>query len=316
MTKEKCLVTGCAGFIGSHLAEKLVSLGYEVIGVDAFCNSYSPAIKRRNLANLLSSKSKKFIFLEQDLNKMNLKEILKGVDYIFHQAASAGVRKSWGTNFDLFVENNIFATQRLLEAAKNKTLKKFIFASSSSVYGDSPLPMKETNVLKPISPYGVTKLASENLCYLYGENYKLPIISLRYFTVYGPRQRPDMSLFLFIKGILQNKEIIVYGGGKQTRDFTYISDVVWANILAMQCTRIGECFNIGGGTQIAINKVIGFLEKLIGRKARIRYAAVQQGDVEHTLADTQKAQEMLKFHPQIDFNQGLNEEIKWLQKLV
>lgn len=316
MTKEKCLVTGCAGFIGSHLAEKLINLGYEVIGVDAFCDSYSPAIKRRNLANLLSSKSKKFTLLEQDLNKINLKKILEGVDYIFHQAASAGVRKSWGADFDLYVKNNIFATQKLLEAAKNKPLKKIVFASSSSVYGDSPLPMKETNVLKPLSPYGVTKLASENLCYLYWKNYKLPVINLRYFTVYGPRQRPDMSLFLFIKGILQNREIVVYGDGKQTRDFTYISDVIQANLLAMQCPRLGECFNIGGGTQMAINKVIGLVEKLIGRKARIRYADVQQGDVEHTLADTLKAQKILRFQPQFDFNQGLNEEIKWLQKLV
>ena len=309
-----CLVTGCAGFIGSHLCEALLKLNYKVVGIDCFSDYYSREFKDKNIQKCL--KSKNFELIEEDLLKCDLSQLINGVDYIFHQAAQAGVRASWGDNFKIYTDNNILATQKLLESCKNSTqLKKFVYASSSSVYGDSELPMRERNHPRPISPYGVSKLAAEHLCYLYWKNYSTPTITLRYFTVYGPRQRPDMAFHKFIKAILEDLKILIFGDGKQTRDFTYISDAVDANILAMENKVAGEVFNIGGGSRVTINEVIRLLERILMKKANVRYVQEQKGDVLHTLADTTKSREILTFKPRVSIEEGLAAEVAWLQQL-
>jgi len=308
----KTLVTGCAGFIGSHLAERLLELNHEVIGVDSFTDYYSIKQKETNITDLMNEK--RFYMVEKDLLKIDLPKLLSGVDYVFHQAAQAGVRYSWGDSFEVYTKNNILSTQKLLEACKNSQIKKLIYASSSSIYGDvKSLPMKESATPAPVSPYGVTKLAAEHLCYLYSKNFKVPTISLRYFTVYGPRQRPDMAFNKFIKAISSGEEIQVFGDGKQTRDFTYISDITDANILAMQSdVDDGEAFNIGGGSRRILNDVIKIIEKETGKKANINYIEKQAGDVNHTYADTSKAADKLSYKPKISLKQGIKEEVKWM----
>lgn len=311
--KSRCLVTGVAGFIGSHLAERLVDLGYEVIGIDSFLDYYPREIKEGNIANLLSKKG--FTFIEGDLLQVNLPDLIRDTDYIFHEAAQAGVRASWGQDFSIYVNCNVLATQRLLEAAKGCKIKRFIYASSSSVYGDiDTLPMKEDSILKPISPYGVTKLAAENLCYLYFKEFEIPIVSLRYFTVYGERQRPDMAFHKFIKAAFNNKECAIYGDGSQTRDFTYIKDAIQANILAMENPVVGEVFNIGGGAQITLNRAIEVLERVMDKKVSLRYIESQKGDVRHTYADTSKAKELLGYKPESNLEEGLFKEVEWLKR--
>jgi UDP-glucose 4-epimerase len=302
----KALVTGCAGFIGSHLVAKLLDSDYEVIGIDCFTDYYSRAIKEANLSNALQNNN--FKLIEEDILNMHK---FPAVDYVFHQAAQAGVRASWGKSFEIYTRNNIEATQKLLEFYKDFAIKKFVYASSSSVYGDAELPMKEDSLLKPVSPYGVTKLAGENLCYLYYKNYGVPIVSLRYFTVYGPRQRPDMAIHKFVKAISNGNEITVYGDGTQTRDFTYVDDAVEANILAAENNIIGEVFNIGGGSRIRVNALIDEIEKIVGKKANMKYIEKQKGDVRDTWADVSKARVMLNWKPKIDIHYGMRKYIGW-----
>ncbi len=310
----RSIVTGCAGFIGSHLTERLIDIGSEVVGIDNFNDTYSRLIKEKNLECLRGSKQ--FRFHEADILSMDLDRVLEDVDYVFHQAAQAGVRSSWGKYFKSYTDNNIIATQMLLESLKGKGVKKFIYASSSSVYGDCQLPMKEDSITKPVSPYGVSKLAGENLCQLYNKNYGIPTISLRYFTVYGPRQRPDMAFHKFIKKILNGDKIVVYGTGKQTRDFTYIDDVIEANILAMNSEFFGEVFNIGGGTRIILQDVIGLLGRVLDKKPKIEFNDFQKGDVKDTEADVKKSRRMLSFSPKIKIEEGLEKEIEWIKKLM
>ena len=308
----RSLVTGVAGFVGSSLAERLIREGHEVIGVDCFTDYYARSIKEENLKGLL--KEEQFTFFEADVSWVNLGEFLNGVDYVFHQAAQAGVRSSWGDEFNVYTSNNVLATQRLLEACKGLEMKRFIYASSSSVYGDSEeLPLREQSFLKPVSPYGVTKLAGEYLCYSYWKNFDIPVVSLRYFTVYGPRQRPDMAFHRFIKAILNDENIEIYGDGEQTRDFTFISDAIEGNMLAMKSDTAGEVFNIGGGSRVSVNEVLEGIQKISGKAARIVYRDVQKGDVRHTLADTSKARKHLGYVPEIDLNTGLTEQWKWLK---
>ncbi len=310
----KSIVTGCAGFIGSHLTDKLLSLGHEVTGIDCFTDYYSRKQKEENISEII--KDRNFSFMEEDLLEIDLEEIIDSADYLFHQAAQAGVRYSWGNSFDVYTRNNILATQKILEACKGSGLKKLIYASSSSVYGDTTeLPMKEDSVLKPVSPYGVSKLAAENLCYLYSKNYNVPCISLRYFTVYGPRQRPDMAFHMFIKAVLENKEFEVFGDGEQTRDYTFISDAVDANIKAME-SEIDDAsvFNIGGGSRKTLNEVIKVIEGTAGKKARIKYIEKQKGDMRHTYADISKARDKLKYAPKVSLEEGLKREVEWLKK--
>ncbi len=315
MLKNKnCLVTGCAGFIGSHLTEKLLELDCPVIGLDSFTDYYRREIKESNIAAF--KKHPKFTLVEKDLSTVDLSRILEDVDYIFHQAAQAGVRTSWGGQFSHYLLSNIAATQNLLEAAKAFPIKKIVYASSSSVYGDSPLPMKEGNVLCPVSPYGVTKLAAENLCYLYFKNYKVPVVSLRYFTVFGPRQRPDMGIHKFINAALQDEKIKVYGDGKQTRDFTFITDIVQANLAAAELGQPGQALNIGGGSQITINEVLSLIESMTGKKLQVEHLGKAKGDVQDTFADIELAKESINYAPICNFEDGLKQQIEHLKLLL
>lgn len=305
----KVLVTGCAGFIGSPLVDKLLESDYGVTGVDCFTDYYHREIKEANISNAL--KNNNFEFMEEDI--LNIEKFPE-VDYVFHLAAQAGVRTSWGKNFEIYTKNNIEATQKLLEFYKDRVIKKFVYASSSSVYGNAELPMREDSLLKPVSPYGVTKLAGENLCYLYWKNYNVPTVSLRYFTVYGPGQRPDMAIHKFVRAILNDKEITVYGDGTQTRDFTYVDDAVEANILAANNNLVGEVFNIGGGSRISVNELINEIEKIVGNKAKIKSIEKQKGDVRDTLADVNKAKKELGWMPMINIYKGLEKYIKWYKR--
>jgi nucleoside-diphosphate-sugar epimerase len=310
----RILVTGAAGFIGSRLSEKLLALGHEVAGIDCLTDYYSPEIKRQNIENALQDS--RFRFLEQDLLEADLPAILTDCDIVLHQAAQAGVRSSWGSDFQTYTDNNILATQRLLEAAKELPIKRFVFASSSSVYGDARrIPVSEEEPPHPISPYGVTKLAAENLCRLYNASFGVPTVMLRYFTVFGPRQRPDMAFHKFIRAMLRDEPIQIFGNGEQTRDFTFIDDAVNANMLAMEKGREGSIYNIGGGARISLNLTIDLLEKIIGKKAIRNHSAVQDGDVLHTWADTTRAQTELGFTPDHDLEDGLRKEFEWLKSI-
>jgi UDP-glucose 4-epimerase len=306
------LVTGCAGFIGSSITDQLLAQGYTVIGIDCFTDYYPIEIKKRNLGSALQQDN--FTFIESDLLDINK---FPDVDYVFHQAAQAGVRASWGESFEVYTRNNILATQKLLEYYKDKKLKKFVYASSSSIYGDVDVfPIKEDTPKKPVSPYGVSKLAAENLCYLYHVNYGLPAVALRYFTVYGPRQRPDMGIYKFIKAALNGSEITIYGDGKQTRDFTYISDIVKANIQATKCKSDWACLNIGGGSRISVNDLLKLIENKTGHKLNIKYAQNQKGDVEHTYADVSAAKDIIGYIPEINIEAGIGKHVEFLRDEV
>lgn len=310
---NSCIVTGCAGFIGSHLCDRLIRNGYKVFGVDSFTAYYPIEIKEENLRNIINNNNFKLIKL--DLANQDLRKVLPKTDYIFHLAGEVGVRNSFGENFENYVKNNILATQKILEFAKDTVeLKKLIFASSSSVYGEvSKVPISEDMNTSPVSPYGVTKLSSEKLCLLYHKNFRVPVIILRYFTVYGPRQRPDMAIYKFIKAILTGDEIIVYGDGNQTRDFTYVDDIVSANILASNCALNGEIFNIGAGTRINIKALIKMIEKKIGKEAKLKYTCSEKGEMRDTLSDITKAKKVFKYNPKFQIDVGLDREIEWFK---
>ncbi len=314
--KKTCLVTGVAGFIGSHLAERLIDEGYRVIGVDCFTDYYAREIKEHNLASL--HRAPGFEFVEAHLGEMDLDTLLEGVSYIFHQAAQAGVRASWGQSFAIYTDLNILTTQKLLEAARRaQQLVRFVYASSSSVYGDSEdLPLREKSLLRPISPYGVSKLAGEHLARLYAKNFGVPTASLRYFTVYGPRQRPDMAFHKFLRAIYAGDTIEIYGDGEQTRDFTFVSDAVEANVLAMDHGEPGDYFNIGGGSRVTLNHCLDLLQRVTGRELHTVHVESKPGDVRHTWADTTTAEEVLGFQPQVSLKEGLEREDAWFQEVM
>ncbi len=311
----RCLVTGTAGFVGSHLAERLLDAGHEVIGVDCLFPYYSTALKRRNVAPLLECDG--FTFIEGDLVDIELGPVVQGIDLVFHQAAQAGVRASWGAGFSLYIRHNVTATQRLLEAFTHRPPRAFIYASSSSVYGNSPLPMCEDARPQPLSPYGMSKLAGEHLCTLYNQNFGIPTVVLRYFTVYGPRQRPDMAINRFIHALLHNGPITVYGDGGQSRDFTYVADVVTANLRAAECidTVAGSIFNVGGGSRITVNALLSLLGELVGHTPRLRYEPAKPGDVDHTGADCSRVARALDFVPSYALHEGLAQQIVWQRRL-
>jgi UDP-glucose 4-epimerase len=311
----KALVTGTAGFIGSHLSTALLARGATVVGIDSFTDYYPREIKAANLAPLLGNRS--FTFVEGALQTTPLDPLLDGVTHIFHLAAQAGVRKSWGDDFRIYTSNNIDATQRLLEALKGRALDRFVYASTSSVYGDGvPLPMREDAALHPVSPYGVTKLAAEHLCFLYRVNFGIPTVALRYFTVYGPRQRPDMGFHRFIRAALTGRPISLYGDGNQTRDFTYVSDAVAATIAAGDRGRPGAVYNIGGGSRVSVNQVFEVIGRITGRTLDVRREAEQKGDMRDTFADTTRARQELGFAPSQTLETGLAAECAWLTDLV
>ena len=307
----KALVTGAAGFIGSHLTGALLDRGYEVTGLDSFTDYYPRPIKEANLA--ANAGRSGFRFVEASVQHADLKALLEGKTHVFHLAAQAGVRKSWGRDFRTYTENNVDATQKLLEECVGRPLHRVVYASSSSLYGDNAsIPMKENALPQPVSPYGVTKLAAEQLCYLYFVNHKVPATSVRYFTVYGPRQRPDMAFNKFIKAALSGQPITLYGDGEQTRDFTFVSDAVAATVAAGEKGVPGRAYNVGGGSRVSVNHVLEIISRLAGKPLDVRREAVQKGDMRDTFADTTLARADLGFAPAVSLEEGLEAEFRWL----
>jgi nucleoside-diphosphate-sugar epimerase len=305
------LVTGCAGFIGSHLTATLLEDGATVVGIDCFTDYYPRSIKESNLS--ANTGRPGFRFIEQRIQDADPAGLLDGVTHIFHLAAQAGVRKSWGRDFRTYTENNIEATQILLEASVGRPIERFVHASSSSVYGDNAsIPMREDALPRPVSPYGVTKLSAEQLGYLYFVNHRVPTVAMRYFTVYGPRQRPDMAFHRFIRAALRDEELSLYGDGEQTRDFTYVADAVAATIAAGTRGVPGRSYNIGGGSRVSMNHVIGIIERMAGRPLRVKHETTQKGDMRDTFADTSLARQDLGFAPAVSLEDGLNAEYQWL----
>ena len=305
------LVTGAAGFIGSHLTTALLDRGYEVTGLDCFTNYYPRRIKDANIA--VNRDRKGFRFITDALQDADLTALLADKTHVFHLAAQAGVRKSWGTDFRTYTENNIEATQRLLEACVGRQLQRVVYASSSSLYGDNAsIPMREDALPQPVSPYGVTKLAAEQLCYLYFVNHGVPATSVRYFTVYGPRQRPDMAFNRFIRAAIAGAPITLYGDGEQTRDFTYVDDAVTATIAAGERGVPGRAYNIGGGSRVTVNHVLEIIGRIAGRPLDVRHEPTQKGDMRDTFADTSLAQRDLGFSPRVSLEEGIEAEYRWL----
>jgi nucleoside-diphosphate-sugar epimerase len=285
-----------------------VEQGHSVCGVDCFVPYYPRATKERNLGRLIEQPT--FILCERDLRSDSLDGLLDGVEAVFHLAAMPGLTASW-TDFELYMTCNLLATQRLVEAARSaKQLRVFVHASTSSVYGRTAVSNEEA-LARPVSPYGVTKLAAEQLVLAYHHVYGLPGVVLRYFSVYGPRQRPDMATNIFIRRILQNEPIVIFGDGQQTRGSTFVSDCVGATLLAAERGRPGDVFNIGGGEARSVNWVIRTLEELVGRPARTQYGPPRPGDQDHTLADITHARSVLGFDPQTPLRAGLAEQVAW-----
>ena len=316
----RVLVTGCAGFIGSHLAETLLSKGYSVIGVDCLTPYYSQKVKQYNLSSLL--KNDRFKFVKLDLSAAsidNLVRLVGGVDVVVHEAAQPGVRASWGVGFEEYVRHNVLATQKFLEACvRAGDIRRFVFASSSSIYGNvREVPIREDVYPKPYSPYGVTKLAAENLCRAYFENYGLPVVMFRYFTVYGPRQRPDMAFHNFIKAMLRGESIHIYGDGGQIRDFTYVGDVVDATIKAIESDDVvGEVINIGSSCPVKLIDAVNLIANILGVKPKIMFEDKKKGDVRVTYADISKARRLLGWKPKTELREGLEKEIEWLREAM
>ena len=307
----KALVTGAAGFIGSHLSAALLDRGAEVVGLDCFTDYYARSLKEANLA--VNTHRDGFRFVEARIQDADLRGLLAGVTHVFHLAAQAGVRKSWGRDFRVYSDNNVDASQQLLEACVGVPLQKFVYASSSSVYGDTvSIPMRETALPQPVSPYGVTKLAAEQLCYLYHVNHGVPTASLRYFTVYGPRQRPDMGFHRFISAAIDGAPITLYGDGEQTRDFTFVRDAVAATMAAGDRGVPGRAYNIGGGSRVSINQVLDIIGRVSGRSLDVRREGAQKGDMRDTFADTSLARADLGFTPTVSLEEGIAAEYRWL----
>jgi len=316
----RVVVTGCAGFIGSHLAEALLDRGCEVVGIDALTDYYDPALKRENLAPLLGWPG--FVFHHADLNDVDAVALLAGSRAVFHLAAQAGVRASWGHLFGDYLARNLAATQRLLEACRDPRvatgLVRFVYSSSSSVYGDRlDLPVTERALPQPFSPYGVTKLAAEHLCVLYSANHGVPTTSLRYFTVYGPRQRPDMAFRKFLEAAFDGKPWIVFGDGSQTRDFTYVSDAVDANLRAVGAPGPWAVYNVGGGARVSLAAALATMRDLLREAAPevrvgIEHVPVEKGDVRDTWADPGLIRDEIGYVAQVPFGEGLRREVLWV----
>ncbi len=313
MAEPHALVTGAAGFIGSHLVERLLARGVRVTGVDAFTDYYDPALKRANLEGARAHD--RFRLLELDLGSADL-AALPEVEVVFHLAAQPGVRASWGTEFAAYAHHNVLATQRLLERYRTTRLERFVYASSSSVYGDAErYPTAEDLLPRPFSPYGVTKLAGEHLVLLYGRNFALPAVALRYFTVYGPRQRPDMAFHRFCRAMLRGEPITVYGDGTQSRDFTFVADAVEATDLAWERGDGPAVYNVGGGSQVQVRQAIELLERRLAVKAQIRFEPMPPGDPLRTRADATRLRAALGVAPATPIEQGLAAEADWARAL-
>jgi UDP-glucuronate 4-epimerase len=307
----RALVTGCAGFIGSHLTESLLEDGSEVVGVDCFNGNYARREKLRNLERARSWD--KFDFVPIDLARGDLHEFVVDCNAGFHLAAEPGVRSSWGRRFDTYVRNNVLATQHLLDAFREAPGKRLVYSSSSSIYGQAErFPTTEDVIPRPMSPYGITKLTAEHLCSAYHSNHGVDVVVLRYFSVYGPRQRPDMAFSIFCSAALNDRPITVFGDGKQTRDFTYVSDVVRATRQAALAEGVGgNVYNVGGGAQISLNDGIALIEQFAGRRLEVSRAERQHGDVRDTCADSSRARTDLGLEDTVDFARGLRNQYGW-----
>ena len=310
---SRYIVTGCAGFVGSHLTEALVSAGDYVLGVDAFSDYYDPKLKRTNLADALQSDV--FTLVEGDLLELPIERLFAGADGVFHLAAQPGVRGSWGAAFTTYVRDNILASQRVFEVAARIGVR-CVWTSSSSIYGNAEgYPTREDARPEPISPYGVTKLACEHLAQAHRSAFALDHVALRYFTVYGPRQRPDMAFTRLLAALVVRKQFHVFGTGEQSRDVTYVADAVSATIAAMNAAPAGAVYNVGGGTETTLNDVIAVAEELTGRRLDTRYESAVEGDVKRTSADTTLIREQLEWHPRVELRDGLKAQLGWLERL-
>jgi nucleoside-diphosphate-sugar epimerase len=314
----KVLVTGVAGFIGSRLADRLLGDGHDVVGVDALTDHYDPDVKRANLRGL---EHPRFRFVEGDLNALDLAPLTEDVEVVFHEAGQPGVRSSWGSDFTRYADDNICATQRLLEAAVGaRDLRRFVFASSSSVYGEAErYPTQETDLPRPVSPYGVTKLAAEHLCTLYAHAHGLPTASLRYFTVYGPGQRPDMAFTRFCRAVHEGRQIELYGTGEQVRDFTYVDDVVAANLAVASADAgvpAGAVLNVAGGASTTVNEVLALLGEISGKEVRVSRRPSMRGDVTRTGGSTAAIRSATGWAPTVGLRVGLEEQYRWAAALL
>ena len=305
----KALITGAAGFIGSHLTEACLARGWDVVAIDALTTYYSPTLKVQNAAHFREHPG--CTFLEEDLLEVDIPALVTDADVVFHLAAQAGVRASWGMSFDVYTKLNVTLLQRLLEAARDASIERFVFASSSSVYGDAEtLPTSENQVLRPLSPYGATKALGEHLLHLYFRNYQVPAVALRYFSVFGPRQRPDMAFHRIVESALEGKPFELYGDGRQTRDFTYVADVVDATVAAAERGEPGGIYNIGGGARISMRDVLDILRAELGELTVAEHEG-QRGDARDTAADITRAAEALGYAPSWDVPRGLREQVAW-----
>jgi nucleoside-diphosphate-sugar epimerase len=304
------LITGAAGFIGSHLTEACLARGWRVTAIDSLTTYYSPSDKVRNAERF--SRHRDCLYLEQDLLDVDLDLVMRDVRVVFHLAAQAGVRASWGQGFDTYTQLNVTALQRLLESARHaKRLEQFVFASSSSVYGDAEaLPTPEDQILRPISPYGATKALGEHLCYLYHREFGLPTVALRFFSVYGPRQRPDMGFHRLIEAGLSGAAFPLYGDGGQTRDFTYIDDIVDGTLAAAGSAESGSVLNLGGGSRISMNEVID-LVRVEFPDLKIERLETGRGDARDTGADISRAREAIGFEPRTTVPEGIERQMEW-----
>ena len=304
---SRYLVTGCAGFIGSHVAEALLKRGHTVLGIDAFTDYYDRERKESNVQAAQNHAS--FSFVEADLAEDSITPLLAGIEGIFHLAAQPGVRGSWGATFAVYLRDNVLASQRVFEAAAQSGTR-LVLASTSSVYGNAEsYPTHEDVRPRPISPYGVTKLACESLARTYAECFGLETVVLRYFTVYGPRQRPDMAFARIISALLRSAPFDVYGSGQQSRDFTYIGDAVEATIAAMESGLANTVYNVGGGSETTLRDVIALAQRLAGRRLEVRYEATAAGDVRRTAADTTRIRSELGWSPQTALADGLRQQL-------
>lgn len=305
------LVTGAAGFIGSHLVERLLDEGATVRAVDCFTPYYDKDQKRANAEGFMANPRCEWIV--EDLRVADLDAMCDDIDVIFHQAGQPGVRLSWSDGFGDYVEHNVVATQRLLEAAVNGDIERFVYASSSSVYGNlKEYPTTEEAVPAPYSPYGVTKLAAEQLCSLYATNWGLPTVSLRYFTVFGPRQRPDMAMHRLIEAALNGSSFPLFGDGNQVREFTYVEDVVAANLMAARRSPPpGTVVNVAGSEPVTLRQVIDVVGDLVGRPVALDQYPPQAGDVRRTGGSTQLARTHLGWAPQFPLETGLKAQVDW-----
>ena len=310
---ERFVVTGAAGFIGAATVSRLLASGHQVTGIDCFLDAYPRSVKQRRIRAFIDAPG--FELAEADLCSADLKGLLVDCACVFHLAAQAGVRASWGPNFADYSRNNIVATERILEAATAAGVPRFVYSSSSSVYGDAPIrPTTEAAPILPVSPYGVTKLAGEHLCRLYARSSDIDCVCLRYFTVYGHHPRPDQAVGSFVDSIRKGEAITVFGDGRQRREMTFVEDVVDANILAASRSTTQQVFNIGGGSTASVGELISWLEEMIGRRANVRTEDQAAGDVRDTEADCSLAAQELGWHPSTGIREGLELTVRSMRE--